>query len=64
MSGPGMYVPNPAHPFTGTFRLSDNLVLFSQVGSLPKNDIDVGTGLVGAPAYVLLPVLFLPAERG
>ena len=26
-----------------------------QVGSLPKNDKDVGTGLVGAPAYV--PVL-------
>lgn len=25
-----------------------------QVGSLPKNDIDVGTGLVGAPAYVFL----------
>ena len=23
-----------------------------QVGSLPKGDIDVGTGLVGAPAYV------------
>lgn len=31
--------------------LSDNL--HPQVGSLPKNDIDVGTGLVGAPAYVL-----------
>ena len=25
-----------------------------QVGSLPKNDVDVGTGLVGAPAYVPL----------
>ena len=25
-----------------------------QVGSLPKNDVDVGTGLVGAPAYVSL----------
>jgi iron-sulfur cluster assembly enzyme ISCU, mitochondrial len=34
------------------FHLSDNLALFLQVGSLPKNDIDVGTGLVGAPAYV------------
>jgi len=30
--------------------LSDNVS--PQVGSLPKNDIDVGTGLVGAPAYV------------
>jgi len=30
--------------------LSDSTV--PQVGSLPKNDIDVGTGLVGAPAYV------------
>ena len=30
--------------------LSDNTP--PQVGSLPKNDIDVGTGLVGAPAYV------------
>ena len=27
--------------------LSDNI---HQVGSLPKHDIDVGTGLVGAPA--------------
>lgn len=25
----------------------------SQVGSLPKNAPDVGTGLVGAPAYVV-----------
>jgi len=30
--------------------LSDSAL--PQVGSLPKNDIDVGTGLVGAPAYV------------
>ena len=28
------------------------LIIWSQVGSLPKNDVDVGTGLVGAPAYV------------
>ena len=27
--------------------LSDNI---HQVGSLPKHDVDVGTGLVGAPA--------------
>ena len=32
--------------------LSDNLS--PQVGSLPKNDFDVGTGLVGAPACVSL----------
>ncbi len=28
------------------------LIISAQVGSLPKNDHDVGTGLVGAPAYV------------
>jgi hypothetical protein len=35
--------------------LSDN-ISFSliQVGSLPKGDVDVGTGLVGAPAYVAI----------
>ena len=38
------------------FGLSDNSFLliiccsFLQVGSLPKADVDVGTGLVGAPA--------------
>lgn len=26
----------------------------TQVGSLPKGDLDVGTGLVGAPAYVFI----------
>jgi iron-sulfur cluster assembly enzyme ISCU, mitochondrial len=39
--------------FNSRLLLSDNT--FSspiQVGSLPKGDIDVGTGLVGAPAYV------------
>ena len=34
-----------------------------QVGSLPKNDIDVGTGLVGAPAYVLLGLPSTPSNR-
>ena len=36
------------------FCLSDNSCAhpLQQVGSLPKNDVDVGTGLVGAPAYV------------
>lgn len=35
--------------------LSDNVSSSSiQVGSLPKGDIDVGTGLVGAPAYVAI----------
>lgn len=32
------------------FCLLRRLILFFQVGSLPKNDFDVGTGLVGAPA--------------
>ena len=37
---------NVRHAFFRTL-LSDNLF---QVGSLPKGDMDVGTGLVGAPA--------------
>lgn len=32
---------------TASTHISDNI---DQVGSLPKHDIDVGTGLVGAPA--------------
>ncbi len=37
------------------------LIIWAQVGSLPKNDFDVGTGLVGAPAYVT-PSLYAPAD--
>ena len=41
--------------------LSDNVP--PQVGSLPKNDFDVGTGLVGAPAYVSpLQLAFIVAQ--
>jgi hypothetical protein len=41
------------HFFNSGLLLSDNAFFSSiQVGSLPKGDIDVGTGLVGAPAYV------------
>ena len=43
--------PRPPCPFLS---FSVYLIIISQVGSLPKNDIDVGTGLVGAPAYVIL----------
>ena len=38
---------NVCHYFYVCTALSDNV---HQVGSLPKHDIDVGTGLVGAPA--------------
>ena len=41
---------DPSSPFLS---FSVYLIITSQVGSLPKNDIDVGTGLVGAPAYVI-----------
>lgn len=44
VSGPCPYLPFMLES------LSDNIP--PQVGSLPKNDADVGTGLVGAPAYV------------
>ena len=33
-----------------------------QVGSLPKNDVDVGTGLVGAPAYVFRESVVSPSS--
>ena len=48
---------------TNYLPVSDNgAFLDAQVGSLPKNDIDVGTGLVGAPAYVPPPFCFLLLE--
>jgi hypothetical protein len=50
MSDLGMYVEavvSASMPFFEVY-----LIIWSQVGSLPKTDIDVGTGLVGAPAYV------------
>jgi len=42
------YVPFLEFPFV-------YLIIWAQVGSLPKHDNDVGTGLVGAPAYVVTP---------
>ena len=33
------------------------------MGSLNKNDVDVGTGLVGAPAYVSLPLSVVVRRR-
>ena len=42
------------------FLLSDMPTLrATQVGSLPKNAPDVGTGLVGAPAYVYVQISFI-----
>ena len=47
-----MCVMSRSGRFQARAQLSDNFSEL-QVGSLPKNDVDVGTGLVGAPAYVL-----------
>ena len=43
-----MYVTSVHRQFSLNY-----LIPLSQVGSMPKGDIDVGTGLVGAPAYVV-----------
>jgi len=53
-SSPGMCVVAPSlDPSSPFLSFPVYLIITSQVGSLPKNDIDVGTGLVGAPAYVM-----------
>jgi hypothetical protein len=62
MSGPGMYVASMALASISFLEFSSvYLIIWAQVGSLPKNDVDVGTGLVGAPAYVT-PSLHTPAD--
>ena len=54
MSSPGMCVVAPSlDPSSPVLSFPVYLITISQVGSLPKNDVDVGTGLVGAPAYVI-----------
>jgi len=41
-----------------SFLLLDHYNNPRNVGSLPKNDMDVGTGLVGAPACKIPHILF------